>query len=131
MSLRYTHVYINLPVSTVLGQAPDAAVERVDEEGCAYHLFDDPELGRFALACDTAAPGHQSWTELLHEAGPEAEPVAKTLVRLGISPAQIESSTGPAGERLAPIERIRSLMRSFPSRARSTRARPSTKQSVA
>ncbi len=113
MALEYTHVYINLPIGTVLGQAPFAEVERIDEGRTEYHLFEDPELGQFALACDTEASNHESWTELLHEAGSQAEPVAKTLVRLGVSPKQIEGSTGPTGEYLAPIQQIRIVMQSI------------------
>jgi hypothetical protein len=131
MTLEYTHVYINLPIDTVLRLAPFTEVERIHEDRTEYHLFEDPDLGHFALACDTEALHHQNWTELLHEAGPAAEPVAKTLVRLGVSPAQIEGSTGPSGDYLAPVEHIRVLMQALASKAGSARTRPSAKQNVA
>ncbi|MDN2583081.1 hypothetical protein [Aquibium sp. ELW1220] len=131
MTFEHTHVYINLPIGTVLGQAPFTEVERIDEDRAEYHLFEDPDLGQFALTCDTEALHHENWTELLHEAGPEAEPIAKTLVRLGVSPAQIEGSTGPSGEYLAPIKHIRVIMQALVSKAGSARTRPSAKQNVA
>jgi hypothetical protein len=131
MTLEYTHVYINLPIGTVLGQAPFTEIERIEEGRTEYHIFEDPDLGQFALVCDTEGSHHEAWTELLHEAGPEAEPIAKMLVRLGVSPAQIDGSTGPSGEYLAPVEHIRVLMQGLASKAGSARTRPAAKQNVA